>query len=462
MIVLLGALTACAPAAPLENRAENTVARLQPSLAQTPVPLPSFGPYTPQPLTRSNQSLADDFMALSFVLESGRQIPRISRFEGPITVAVAPSSPAIVRHELDRLIARLRNEARIDIRVTAFDPNRPANITVNALPAAQIDAAVPQAACFVVPNARTWQDFIRQRGRVSTDWASLTTRSSVAIFLPNDTSPQEMRDCLHEELGQALGPLNDLYDLTDSVFNDDNFHAVLTAADMAFLRLFNDPALQSGMGQAEVAAQLPAILARINPNGGAVTTINLSNRDNRAWRNAISRALRRDLTEGQRMAQAQMAVEIAQTAGISDARLGFSHYVLARLSLRQDPVQASAAIEAAEAIYARLPHTEVQRASLALQRGTLALQRGQTAAALGQSRRALPIARQVENANLLANLLMLKATALAAEGRMAEAEISRLDAYAWGRYGFADQTTMLARLGDIATLAPQNDLAPRN
>jgi len=34
-------------------------------------------------------------------------------------------------------------------------------------------------------------------------------------------SPQEVRDCLHEELAQALGPLNDLYRLPDSVFNDD-------------------------------------------------------------------------------------------------------------------------------------------------------------------------------------------------------------------------------------------------
>ncbi len=46
-----------------------------------------------------------------------------------------------------------------------------------------------------------------------------------------------MRDCLHEELAQALGPLNDLYRLSNSVFNDDNFHSVLTGFDMEMLRL---------------------------------------------------------------------------------------------------------------------------------------------------------------------------------------------------------------------------------
>ena len=76
-----------------------------------------------------------------------------------------------------------------------------------------------------------------------------------------------MRDCLHEELAQALGPLNDLYRLSDSVFNDDNMHTVLTGFDMLILRVFYSPALRSGMTRAEVAARLPAILAQLNPAG---------------------------------------------------------------------------------------------------------------------------------------------------------------------------------------------------
>jgi len=130
-----------------------------------------------------------------------------------------------------------------------------------------------------------------------------------------------MRDCLHEELGQALGPLNDLYDPTDSVFNDDNFYAVLTTTDMMFLRIFNDPSLQSGMGQADVAARLPAILGRINPTGGVVSSINLANRDNRAWSNAIGRALGPNMPEGQRLEHAQAALNIAQRSNMRDARL---------------------------------------------------------------------------------------------------------------------------------------------
>ena len=52
-----------------------------------------------------------------------------------------------------------------------------------------------------------------------------------------------MRDCLHEELAQALGPLNDLYRLPNTVFNDDNFHSVLTGFDMTILRATYAPGL---------------------------------------------------------------------------------------------------------------------------------------------------------------------------------------------------------------------------
>lgn len=457
---LLALLTLCARMADMPR--DDAAARLAPAMDTSTSDLPSFGAPNPIRFSRSNQSLAEDFMALSFVLESGRQIPRISRFEGPITVALAPSAPPALEGELSRLLTRLRTEAGIAISATAYRTNSPAKITIEALPAERIAAAVPQAACFVVPNASTWQEFIRQRGRVTSDWASLTTRSRAAIFLPADSSLQEMRDCLHEELGQALGPLNDLYDLTDSVFNDDNFHAVLTTTDMMFLRIFNDPSLQSGMGQADVAARLPAILGRINPTGGVVSSINLANRDNRAWSNAIGRALGPNMPEGQRLEHAQAALNIAQRSNMRDARLGFSYYALGRIALARDPDRAAAAFASAQDIYQRLPNTDVQRAHIAMQIGALALARGDMTAALLQSTTALPIARRSENAHLLASLSMLRATALEGLGRGSEAQRSRLEAYAWGRYGFADRSLMQIRLGEIANLAPNATQAARN
>jgi hypothetical protein len=94
---------------------------------------------------------------------------------------------------------------------------------IETLPRAACSAVVPQAACFVVPRVSSWAEFRRARNSRDLDWTTLTVRERVAVFIPSDVSPQEVRDCLHEEVAQALGPLNDLYRLPDSVFNDDNF-----------------------------------------------------------------------------------------------------------------------------------------------------------------------------------------------------------------------------------------------
>lgn len=208
--------------------------------------------------------------------------------------------------------------------------------------------------------------------------------------------------------------------------------------------------------------RLPAILGRINPTGGVVSSINLANRDNRAWSNAIGRALGPNMPEGQRLEHAQAALNIAQRSNKRDARLGFSYYALGRIALARDPDRAAAAFASAQDIYQRLPNTDVQRAHIAMQIGALALARGDMTAALLQSTTALPIARRSENAHLLASLSMLRATALEGLGRGSEAQRSRLEAYAWGRYGFAERSLMQIRLGEIANLAPNATQAARN
>ena len=70
----------------------------------------------------------------------------------------------------------------------------------------QPQAVVPQAACFVVPRISSWSDYRSARRTDRVDWTTLTTRDRVAVFIPSDTAPQEIRDCLHEEVAQALGP----------------------------------------------------------------------------------------------------------------------------------------------------------------------------------------------------------------------------------------------------------------
>ena len=126
------------------------------------------------------------------------------------------------------------------------------------MPAHQIARVFPTAACFIVPGETDWRGFLARRPDARLRWPEQKTLGDAAIFLPLDTTPQDVRDCLNEEITQALGPANDLYRLPDSIWNDDNFYGMATPFDMTILRALYQPELHSGMSKAEVAAVLPA------------------------------------------------------------------------------------------------------------------------------------------------------------------------------------------------------------
>ena len=443
--VLALALVACAPSAGTDLAGRDVVA-----LPDALPPMNTFGSQRVAPVQRSNTSVAVDFLELGFRMESGRVIERMSRFEGPVTVTVAPGAPALLIADLDLLLTRMRAEAGIDITRVASGP---ASITIETLPRARMQRAVPRAACFVVPRVSSWAEFRRSRSGGTLDWTTLATRERVAVFIPSDVAPQEVRDCLHEEIAQALGPLNDLYRLSDSVFNDDNFHAVLTGFDMLILRAYYDPDLRSGMSRAEVAARLPAILARINPAGGIASPGEASETP-RAWISAIETALGPGTGDAARIIAAERAVRIAQAAGWSDTRTGFAHFALGRLTLSRDVETSIAAFQSAAQIFERVAPGGVHAAHVDMQLAAFALSSGRTSEALELTARALPAASAAQNASLLSTLLMIRAEALEDVGRASEARSVRLDSLAWGRYGFGSTAAVGARMTEVAALSP--------
>ena len=385
----------------------------------------------PREVTRSNAELARDTLELAFRLESGRALPVLSRFEEPVSVRFVGNAPTAAR-DLGELLARLRDEAAIDIRAAV--PGEEAAITVQLVSRQAVSRELPGAACFVAPGVSSWPEYRRSRGSAATDWTRLKKRTRAAIFIPADVPPQEMRDCLHEELAQALGPVGDLYRLTGSVFNDDNFHAVLTRTDMLALRALYDRDLASGMSEREVARRLPAIFDRINPAGRRAAKVPPAPRDP-AWERDIQRALVPG-DQGQRRAAVQRALARAEAEGWTDARRAFSHYVWARLHMERDPARAGAALERARVLYAALPGTEVQIAHVDLQRAALALAEGSPQSAIAIADRAVPVATRSRNAALLASLHAVRAAAFDELGRPAQGRRARADGQRWAGYGF--------------------------
>ncbi len=445
VLPLVMLLNACVPAS------HPGVATRGFSNTSTLPPMKNFAATQPLAPVRSNNDLALDFIELSFQMESGRSLPVLTRFETPISVRVTGAPPATLGSDLKRLISRLRSEARIDINFTS---NPTANITIQAVSQAEIRKTLPQAACFVAPNVSSLSEYRAARRKPQTNWGLMRSREKLAIFLPNDASPQEVRDCLHEELAQALGPLNDLYRLPDSVFNDDNVHTVLTGFDMLILRAYYDPALRSGMSRGQVAAALPGILSRINPRGDHLPS-HYATRTPRTWSTAIQTALGRATSFKSRQAAATEAIRISAAMGWQDNRRAFAHYAMGRVMQNTNPEVAQAHYVTADRFYARTPGTQLHRAYVATQLGAYAVSKGAGAEALELTAPHLQTARNSQNAALLSTLLLLRSEALELENRKAEASSVRLDSIGWARYGFGPDWAVRAKLREIASLNPR-------
>ncbi len=411
----------------------------------------SFAAESPGPSQRPNSEIALDFIDLAFEMESGRKLPLFTRFEEPITVRVAGKPPQSLLDDLEGLLNRLRREARIDIR---FAQGTDANIVIEAVPSRALQRVAPNAACFVVPRVQSWAELRRARNTPTLDWATLRRREKAAIFLPSDAAPQEIRDCLHEELAQALGPLNDLYRLPDSIFNDDNIHAVLTGFDMLILRAFYAPELQSGMTEGQVAQRLPRILARLNPRGERPGG-QIPSSTSRAWINAIEMALSDGNSDNRRRQAAARAVAIGQSLGWTGAREGFANYAFGRLQIGNDATLALGAFNAAGRAYGQSAVTNIHSAHIAVQLAAFTLISGDANATLAITDEAIPVAEQHENAALLALLMMFKAEALDLQGKTDEGMALRLDSLGWGLYGFGSREEVVDRLNEIASLPPQ-------
>lgn len=381
-------------------------------------------------------SLTRSFMDLTFAMESGRELSTFTRFEGPVTVALSGDVPPSAAKDLARVITRLRDEAGIDISPATGE----GRITIEFASRAELRRLAPTAACFVVPNVGSLAEYRQKRGTDAVDWSQVTNRTRAAIFIPADTSPQEIRDCLHEELAQALGPLNDLYRLPDTVFNDDNFQSVLTGFDMEILALTYSPTLQSGMSRMEVAARL-----------GIFDTVSAPTSPD--WVRAIETALGRSGSLSARQAAAENALSLALAAGWQDSRTAFSYFAVGRLLAGSDPERAFDAFKAAATIYAGLPGGEVQMAHVDMQMAAMALASGFTDDAILLADRAIPVVERHENYALLATLMLIKAEALEAQGDTAGAAALRLDSAAYASYGFGPENVVQTRMSEIAAVA---------
>ncbi len=440
------ALAGCATVEPRE-----IPTRVQ-AIEETLPPPKAFTRSFATPPARSNANIAADFVSLHFALEGGATLPVFTRFESPITVRLTGAPTASMQRDLTRLLNRLRREAGINISQISEGQ---ANITIEAVSQEQIHRILPQAACFVVPNSSSFEEYSRDRRKQKSSWTRLRKRERLGIFIPYDVSPQEKRDCLHEEIAQALGPLNDLYHLPDSVFNDDNIHTVLTGFDMLILRAAYSPEFRSGMTREQVEAVIPGVLSRLNPRGDTLPAQPASETP-REWIRAVQKSLRPGPNTRTRLRAAQRAAQIGKQQGWTDHRRAYPYYVMGRMNQFDNPLEARRQYEIAMTFLRATPRTEVHRAYVTTQTASYALAQGKGPEILPELDNAIAVMTRAENASQLATLLLLKSEALSQAGRLTQARSVRLDSLGWARYGFGSETVARSLMQEIAE-GPSNN-----
>ena len=211
----------------------------------------------------SNDSLSGLFTDLVFDTEWGETVPRLLRLEAPVSVGLEGPNSTSYTEFVDALLMQISREVGIAIG-RAAPPN---GLVVRFVPGNEW-APLDGNQCVIVFGRPAWRQFLQNRRRYSNwqavDQADLSLRT---VFIPTTNEPHEVRECLIEEITQALGPANDIYGLGPSIFNDDDAHVWPTRLDYLMLRVLYDPEMSAGIGRREARLRARRILDRINPDG---------------------------------------------------------------------------------------------------------------------------------------------------------------------------------------------------
>ena len=231
-----------------------------------------------------NRSLADLFVLLTHGLENGDYRRSLQRFEEPVSVGMIGPGSSEYTGFLNKLVGEIRREAKVPISVGSA----PHNLLIRFVPGEDFLARTSNQ-CLVIFGQPSWQEYKRNPARYNGRAAQQIDRqTAMSVIIPDTIEPYKVRECLLEEITQALGTANDLYGLASTIFNDDNAHTWPTRLDYLMLRVLYDPNLRSGLSRTETRKRAAGILEKINPQGrGARPLPRIQQKRFQDWRRAL-------------------------------------------------------------------------------------------------------------------------------------------------------------------------------
>jgi hypothetical protein len=239
------------------------------------------GPDTPF----TTRDLVDNFLAIAFFdefaerngqLVAGGTENRLHRWLGPVRVGVifGASVPedqrASDRAAIAEYIGRLSRLSGLPIWMSDRNPNHSVlvlNPEERRLAAPLIRAAAPAASIAAISSVAEMRPDI-----YCTAFTFSTGRGDVierAVSVIRGELTQKLRLlCIHEELAQSLGLINDSPKARPSIFNDNEEFALLTRQDELMLRILYDSRLRPGMTLAEARPIVEVIAAELTGGEG--------------------------------------------------------------------------------------------------------------------------------------------------------------------------------------------------
>jgi Protein of unknown function (DUF2927) len=241
------------------------------SASPVSVPIATRSPAGESASPYTDRDLIQGFNATVFGAEAGaadrrEATERVKKFVGPISYSVYDLATKKRADEVHGFIRAL------DTSVQRLDFKR------------QADGHTAQMVIFVVDRGN-YADTIRDTLPRSADTTFLEENDCSAVtsgdsdyrldrafvFIVADEGDQAFQHCLHEEIMQVLGPVNDSRSLSHSIFNDYSSVNDYSAFDWFILDMLYNPRIKPGMTAREVAPLLPPALADSRARYGAVS-----------------------------------------------------------------------------------------------------------------------------------------------------------------------------------------------
>ena len=209
--------------------------------------------------TFTDAEIIDGFFRIVFGAEfqvAGR-VDRIRKYEMPVRVHVDNRAKPDRRKQVADVVEDIRSKVQ-HLDIAMAESRADANVVVTLVRDRDIEKTIrqfygrEQAAKIVKSLEPQCLSGFRK------DELFRIQHSDVIVVV--DAGEFIFRDCIYEELLQALGPINDDDDLPSTMFNDEVQMGFFDIYDQYLLNILYDPRIRAGMTKEQVKELLPQVL----------------------------------------------------------------------------------------------------------------------------------------------------------------------------------------------------------